>query len=198
MSTPVLMPQMGESIAEGTIVRWMKKVGDQVDRDEPLFEISTDKVDAEIPSPAAGVLAEIRSRKARRSRSTASSRRSATRCAAASSPADRRNASSSDAVLPHVVRRARRARREDPWKWRRGARSRRRATRPLVPVGSPHRQGAQRRHFRAPRIWRGGRVTKHDILDYLDQRPAGGRGQRRRRHTPASSPESASSSCRWA
>ena len=53
------MPQMGESIAEGTIVRWMKKVGEPVDRDEPLFEISTDKVDAEIPSPAAGVLAEI-------------------------------------------------------------------------------------------------------------------------------------------
>src|SRR5215211_3256468 len=59
MSTPVLMPQMGESIAEGTIVRWIKKVGDTVDRDEPLFEISTDKVDAEIPSPAAGVLTDI-------------------------------------------------------------------------------------------------------------------------------------------
>jgi 2-oxoglutarate dehydrogenase E2 component (dihydrolipoamide succinyltransferase) len=53
------MPQMGESIAEGTVVRWIKKVGDQVDRDEPLFEISTDKVDAEIPSPAAGVLLDI-------------------------------------------------------------------------------------------------------------------------------------------
>src|SRR6185436_2441675 len=59
MPTPVLMPQIGESIAEGTIVRWLKKVGDTVDRDEPLFEISTDKVDAEIPSPAAGVLTEI-------------------------------------------------------------------------------------------------------------------------------------------
>ena len=59
MPTPIVMPQMGESIAEGTIVRWIKKVGDQVDRDEPLFEISTDKVDAEIPSPAAGVLTEI-------------------------------------------------------------------------------------------------------------------------------------------
>src|SRR5262245_30216036 len=59
MSTPVVMPQMGESIAEGTIVRWIKKVGDTVDRDEPLFEISTDKVDAEIPSPAAGVLTAI-------------------------------------------------------------------------------------------------------------------------------------------
>src|SRR6059036_1266004 len=60
MATDVVMPQMGESIAEGTIVRWIKKVGDRVDRDEPLFEISTDKVDAEIPSPAAGVIAEIR------------------------------------------------------------------------------------------------------------------------------------------
>lgn len=59
MSTNVVMPQMGESIAEGTIVRWIKKVGDEVDRDEPLFEISTDKVDAEIPSPAAGVLIDI-------------------------------------------------------------------------------------------------------------------------------------------
>ena len=60
MSTNVVMPQMGESIAEGTIVRWIKKVGDAVDRDEPLFEISTDKVDAEIPAPAAGVLTEIK------------------------------------------------------------------------------------------------------------------------------------------
>jgi len=56
------MPQMGESIAEGTIVRWIKKVGDAIDRDEPLFEISTDKVDAEIPSPASGVIAEIRAK----------------------------------------------------------------------------------------------------------------------------------------
>jgi len=62
MPTPVVMPQMGESIAEGTIVRWIKKVGDQVERDEPLFEISTDKVDAEIPSPAAGVLTDIKVR----------------------------------------------------------------------------------------------------------------------------------------
>jgi 2-oxoglutarate dehydrogenase E2 component (dihydrolipoamide succinyltransferase) len=54
------MPQMGESVAEGTIVRWIKKVGDAVERDEPLFEISTDKVDAEIPAPAAGVLTEIK------------------------------------------------------------------------------------------------------------------------------------------
>ena len=56
----VLMPQMGESIAEGTLSKWLKKVGDEVKRDEPLFEISTDKVDAEIPAPTAGILAEIK------------------------------------------------------------------------------------------------------------------------------------------
>jgi pyruvate dehydrogenase E2 component (dihydrolipoamide acetyltransferase) len=60
MATDVVMPQMGESIAEGTITRWLKQVGERVERDEPLFEISTDKVDAEIPSPAAGTLQEIR------------------------------------------------------------------------------------------------------------------------------------------
>src|SRR5574337_1929239 len=59
MPTKVIMPQMGESIAEGTVVKWLKKVGDRIERDEPLFEISTDKVDAEIPSPAEGVLTEI-------------------------------------------------------------------------------------------------------------------------------------------
>jgi 2-oxoglutarate dehydrogenase E2 component (dihydrolipoamide succinyltransferase) len=55
----IIMPQMGESIAEGTLSKWLKKVGDEIKRDEPIFEISTDKVDAEIPSPAAGVLAEV-------------------------------------------------------------------------------------------------------------------------------------------
>ncbi len=60
MPTDVVMPQMGESITEGTLTKWLKKVGDTVQRDEPLFEISTDKVDAEIPSPAAGTLQEIK------------------------------------------------------------------------------------------------------------------------------------------
>ncbi|HEY3706329.1 MAG TPA: 2-oxoglutarate dehydrogenase, E2 component, dihydrolipoamide succinyltransferase [Terracidiphilus sp.] len=60
MATDVVMPQMGESIFEGTITKWLKKPGDRVEKDEPLFEISTDKVDAEIPSPASGVLSEIR------------------------------------------------------------------------------------------------------------------------------------------
>jgi pyruvate dehydrogenase E2 component (dihydrolipoamide acetyltransferase) len=60
MSTEVVMPQMGESIFEGTITKWLKKTGEKVQRDEPLFEISTDKVDAEIPAPATGVLQEIK------------------------------------------------------------------------------------------------------------------------------------------
>jgi len=60
MPTDVIMPQMGESIFEGTITKWLKKTGDHVEKDEPLFEISTDKVDAEIPSPVAGVLTEIK------------------------------------------------------------------------------------------------------------------------------------------
>src|SRR3954447_18790638 len=59
MAIDVVMPQMGESIAEGTVVRWIKKPGDKVERDEPLLEISTDKVDAEIPSPASGTVTEI-------------------------------------------------------------------------------------------------------------------------------------------
>ena len=57
--TDVVMPQMGESIVEGTLTKWLKKPGERIERDEPLFEISTDKVDTEIPSPSAGVLAEI-------------------------------------------------------------------------------------------------------------------------------------------
>src|SRR6202046_726743 len=60
MMIVVVMPQMGESIFEGTLTKWLKKAGDRVEKDEPLFEISTDKVDAEIPSPVAGILSEIK------------------------------------------------------------------------------------------------------------------------------------------
>jgi len=59
-ATEVVMPQMGESITEGTVSKWLKAVGDKIEKDEPLLEISTDKVDAEVPSPAAGTLLEIR------------------------------------------------------------------------------------------------------------------------------------------
>src|SRR5215216_4284664 len=60
MSVEVVMPQMGESITEGTVSKWLKAVGDKIEKDEPLLEISTDKVDAEVPSPAAGTLLEIK------------------------------------------------------------------------------------------------------------------------------------------
>src|SRR6185295_5752669 len=60
MSLEVVMPQMGESITEGTVSKWLKNVGDKIDKDEAILEISTDKVDAEVPSPGAGVLLEIR------------------------------------------------------------------------------------------------------------------------------------------
>src|ERR671934_253334 len=60
MATPVKMPELGESITEGTITRWLKQEGDRVEVDEPLFEISTDKVDTEVPSPVAGVLKSIK------------------------------------------------------------------------------------------------------------------------------------------
>src|SRR5215203_1845299 len=60
MATPVKMPELGESITEGTITRWIKQEGDRVEADEPLFEVSTDKVDTEVPSPVAGVLKTIK------------------------------------------------------------------------------------------------------------------------------------------
>ena len=60
MATPITMPQLGETVVEGTITKWLKKEGDTVARDEPLFEISTDKVDTEVPSPLAGTLVAIR------------------------------------------------------------------------------------------------------------------------------------------
>src|SRR5437763_9994940 len=60
MSVSVTMPQLGESVSEGTVTRWLKKEGDKVEADEPLLEVSTDKVDTEIPAPAAGILASIK------------------------------------------------------------------------------------------------------------------------------------------
>src|SRR5690242_17526073 len=60
MSVEVVMPQMGESITEGTVSKWLKAVGDKIEKDEPILEISTDKVDAEVPAPGAGVLLEIK------------------------------------------------------------------------------------------------------------------------------------------
>jgi pyruvate dehydrogenase E2 component (dihydrolipoamide acetyltransferase) len=197
MTKPVLMPQMGESIAEGTIVRWIKKVGDRVDRDEPLFEISTDKVDAEIPSPAAGVLSEI---KVKEGETVAVNSVVATigdAVAAAKKPqadtadgvtaattvggADRLRqgdgesaeaSAKAEAPPPHgawTSARVEAARggngaqapeAEDVRRARSSPLVRRIAKEHDVDISALHGSGV------------GGRVTKHDILDYLDHRPA--------------------------
>ena len=113
MATDVVMPQMGESIAEGTIVRWIKKVGDTVDRDEPLFEISTDKVDAEIPSPAAGVVTEIRAKEGETVAGQQRRRRDRRAAAAKAAPSRRRRrqparrAAEADAAAADADRRRR-------------------------------------------------------------------------------------------
>ncbi len=172
MSTPVVMPQMGESIAEGTIVRWIKKVGDTVDRDEPLFEISTDKVDAEIPSPVAGVLLDIAVKEGETvpvnsvvaTIGAAGEKASASAADAASARPDAATTPMPEAAVgqpetpaaaqvPPAV--------AEPTADGRGQRSsplvRRIAKEHGVDIGGIAGSGA------------GGRVTKHDILEFIDQ-----------------------------
>lgn len=167
----VIMPQMGESVAEGTVVRWIKKLGDRVERDEPLLEISTDKVDAEIPSPAAGILrkilvkenetvevntviAEIESEGAADSHLAAA----ALNAAASTEPTALTEAARS-ALASEAVRQPQEAQKV--------------RSSPLV------RKMAQEHRIDLARIegtGLGGRITKKDILDYL-ARPAGGTAQ---------------------
>ena len=167
----VVMPQMGESIAEGTIVRWIKKVGDRVDRDEPLFEISTDKVDAEIPSPAAGVLLEIRAKEGETvpgEQRGGRHRRCASRAPAPVSPRPRRaracgGRAGGEGCIPRRAARvepvpAPRARRRPPAAERC---RRRQKSSPLV------RKIAREHHVDIAQVQGtglGGRVTKNDIL----------------------------------
>jgi pyruvate dehydrogenase E2 component (dihydrolipoyllysine-residue acetyltransferase) len=200
MSTQVLMPQMGESIAEGTIVRWIKKVGDAVDRDEPLFEISTDKVDAEIPSPAAGVLAEIKVKEgetvavnsvvATIGEPGAAVTDSDTREAAAAAPAPQADGSPSPASRPASIEPPAPAATAGPGPVAAPAAGaeastdghgvlskddqRRARSSPLVrkiakehgiDIGALHGSGIA------------GRVTKHDILDYIEHGPPQGAAQ---------------------
>ena len=189
MPTPVVMPQMGESIAEGTIVRWIKKVGDQVDRDEPLFEISTDKVDAEIPSPAAGVLTEITVREGETvpvnsvvgtigqagekpdsaaPPSATSAGHGAEKAAASTQPqADGQSGSSVPAsagpAAPAVARPAPPSNGQDT-----SDDPHRQKSSPLV------RKIARENNVDITRLTGsgiGGRVTKHDILEYLEKTP---------------------------
>jgi 2-oxoglutarate dehydrogenase E2 component (dihydrolipoamide succinyltransferase) len=132
---------MGESIAEGTIVRWIKKVGDRVDRDEPLFEISTDKVDAEIPSPAAGVLTEIKVKEGETV---------AVNAVVAMIGAEGEAPTAAEPPLPT----------EDPRRQRTSPLVRRIARDHSLDITSVSGSGI------------GGRVTKHDILEFIDKHPA--------------------------
>jgi len=183
MPTPVVMPQMGESIAEGTIVRWIKKVGDAVDRDEPLFEISTDKVDAEIPAPAAGVLTEIKVQEGEtvavnsvvatigqedeavepaEEVETPAAVATSVAQAAASTQAQGDGSPSAAADAPASARQAVEAAASTPDNGRRQKSSplvRRIAREHNVDIGELHGSGI------------GGRVTKSDILDYLQHQP---------------------------
>jgi pyruvate dehydrogenase E2 component (dihydrolipoamide acetyltransferase) len=182
MATEVTMPQMGESIAEGTIVRWIKKVGDTVDRDEPLFEISTDKVDAEIPSPAEGVLTEIKVQEGETvavnsvvalisEAGEAAKPRASTVVAISDAPQKRPSATPPPAQ-----------------------------TRPAVAAQIPHEEG--RRQRSSPLVRRiarehnvdvsgiqgsglGGRVTKNDILGYVRNQESGIRNQEESAAAPA-------------
>ena len=179
MSTPVVMPQMGESIAEGTIVRWIKKVGDAVDRDEPLFEISTDKVDAEIPAPAAGVLTEI---KVQAGETVAVNEVVAT-IGDASEVAKPSDAATATAAAQPQADGAGPAQKKVPPTPKPNGRE---AAPSPAPPTAPLTHDDARRQKSSPLVRRiakehnvdvsqihgsglGGRVTKHDILEYLDQ-----------------------------
>ena len=197
MSTPVTMPQMGESITEGTIVRWIKKPGDSVDRDEPLFEISTDKVDAEIPSPAAGVLVEITVKEGETvpvgavvaSIGSASAAVAATARPAAPVPATPVPATPAPAPATSAVAAkpaagtgaAGLAEAADAAK----ADGRAQRSSPLV------RKIAKEHGVDIGRIagsGSGGRVTKHDILDFIEKGPAAAPAVSARPAAPAHAP----------
>jgi len=178
MATDVLMPQMGESIAEGTIVKWLKKVGESVQRDEPLLEISTDKVDAEIPSPASGTLVEILAKEGETVHvNSVIARLSEAGEAAAPAPPPAVAEAPAPVVAPPPAPVAAAAPAPPP------------PVAPVAPAASQH-EVAEPKEVRSSPLVRniarehgvdlravagtglGGRVTKEDILQYIDQRTA--------------------------
>jgi pyruvate dehydrogenase E2 component (dihydrolipoamide acetyltransferase) len=234
MPVNVVMPQMGESVAEGTVVRWIKKIGDAVERDEPLFEISTDKVDAEIPSPAAGTLTAIHVTEgqtvpvdtvvaliAQVGESTAATAPAAAPAPAAPAPPKPSDApNGSTATLSASAEKPAKAEKADKAN---GSASKRAASasapapeRPAAAASAAPRAGATviahpsadlsreelRRQRSSPLVRKiahehnvdisqiqgsgiSGRVTKHDILEFLDHRPAAAA------HAPAAAAASA-------
>ena len=164
MPTDVVMPQMGESITEGTIAKWLKKVGDSVAQDEPLLEISTDKVDAEIPAPAAGILSEIKFPEGATVEVDTVIAVIGGEIAAKAKPAAR-PAAAAAAVAPSSVSAPQAAPLPEPEPGRRIRSS------PLV------RRIAREKNLdlnRIPGTGTAGRITKEDILAYLKAYGAGG------------------------
>ncbi len=163
MPTNVIMPQMGESVAEGTVTKWMKKIGERVDRDEPLFEISTDKVDAEIPSPAAGVLTQILVKENETvAVNTVVAVIDGEAAAVAAAPAEA-VMPKPEAAPPAVP----------PAASPESAEAGETRTSPLV------RRIAREHHVDLSQVkgtGLGGRVSKKDILDFIERRSAGGAG----------------------
>ena len=166
MPTDVLMPQMGESITEGTVTKWLKKVGDRVGKDEPLFEISTEKVDAEIPSPVAGVLAKVVVSEGQTVAVRAvvaqieadSVAESATRPSVAPPPAVAPRTESAERAVPAQAAEAAPAEHEEE-----GAHVR---TSPLVRrLAKEHNVDLSRVEGTGP----GGRITKEDLLAYVER-----------------------------
>ena len=163
MPTDVVMPQMGESIFEGTITKWLKKPGDSVQRDEPLFEISTDKVDAEIPSPAAGTLSEIKVEAGSTVQINTvvavigggAAKASAPAAAAAPVPAARSNAAASAAASAAPAAPSAEA-----------AHGERLRSSPLVrKIAKEHQLDLRQ----VPGTGSSGRITKDDVLQYIDK-----------------------------
>jgi pyruvate dehydrogenase E2 component (dihydrolipoyllysine-residue acetyltransferase) len=194
MATDVLMPQMGESITEGTVVKWLKKVGDSVQRDEPLLEISTDKVDAEIPAPAAGVVTEILAKEGdtvavntvlARLGAAGEVGAGAAAAAAPGAPAPQVMEAPEaprpvEAPPPHVNGDSRPAPAQAPAPPQAAPQARAVPAAPAVPEpagkarSSPLVRNIAREHSvnldEVPGTGLGGRVTKDDILNFLEQR----------------------------
>jgi pyruvate dehydrogenase E2 component (dihydrolipoamide acetyltransferase) len=184
MPTNVIMPQMGESIAEGTVIKWLKKLGDYVERDEPLLEISTDKVDAEIPSPAAGTLAQILVKENETvAVNTVVAVLDGEEPAAGLSATEHRAPSGAEAEEPTSAAPVPPSASGAP-KTARAAGS---DSAPVAPAGELHRDNVSssplvrrlaREHnvdlARVRGTGLGGRVSKKDVLAYLAQQPASG------------------------
>ena len=173
MPINVVMPQMGESVAEGTVVRWIKKVGDHVERDEPLFEISTDKVDAEIPSPAAGTLAAVKVKEGETVPVDSVVAVIAQAGEDAALPGATSVATANVASAPEPLPDAPPAEDEEPVEPVRTELSReelrRQRSSPLVRrIASEHQVDIST----VPGSGVSGRVTKQDILKYIESRPA--------------------------